>query len=172
MTRGYNWRNTLSDFSAVSRIMSGFCITFIIVILSGSLKEIKTDFCELTITSGNLVILFFGISAGMFVSASEFFIHSKQFDIYSIPAPYREIIMEDCNKNNINWRGFEEKQINQCRVYETYGRILYNFAIIIVFLGLFFAIFPYNIIIAIIITGFGIFFQIVQIILINLEKTN
>ena len=138
------------------------------MILSGSLKYYKT--CFFGLSSSYLAILFFGISTGMFISASEFFIHSKQFDIYSIPAPYREIIKEDCNKNNINWRAFEETQINQCRDYETCGKILYNLAIIVIFIGLYFAISPHNILIAIIITCFGFFFQIFQFIVLKLQK--
>jgi hypothetical protein len=41
VSRGYNWRNTLTDFASVSGVLAGFCVAFIGLILGWSIADIK-----------------------------------------------------------------------------------------------------------------------------------
>lgn len=93
---GYNWRNTLTDFAAIAGILSGFCITFVVLILSGAVAD--AEIYASGVTFGRVAVLLFGISTGLFICAAELFLHAKEFDIFSIPEPYREILKEDCKQ--------------------------------------------------------------------------
>ncbi len=91
--------------------------------------------------------------------------HAKEFDVFSIPEPYRELLRKDCKLNDKEWADFEDEQTEKCRQNEKYGRIFYNIAVISLFVGLFFAIAPYNLLVAIIVSVFGVtleFFQILK----------
>lgn len=158
---GYNWRNTLTDFAAIAGILSGFCITFVVLILSGAVAD--AEIYASGVTFGRVAVLLFGISTGLFICAAELFLHAKEFDIFSIPEPYREILKEDCKQKNKNWIDFENEQTEKCRRNEKLGRMCYNLAIFLCFAGLFFAIAPYNILIAIIVSGLGIMLEAWQI---------
>lgn len=127
---GYNWRNTLTDFATIAGILSGFCITFIVLILGGTVAD--AEIYTSGVTFGRVAVLLFGISTGLFICAAELFLHAKEFDIFSIPEPYREILKEDCKKKNKNWIDFENEQTEKCRHNEKLGRTCYNFAIFFV----------------------------------------
>ncbi len=160
MRSGYNWRNTLTHYAAIAGVMAGFCVTFIALILGGSIADV--EIYPQGFTFGQISILFFGISTGLFISASEIFLHGKGYDVFSIPQPYCELLKEDCEIDNIKWADFEDEQTKKCRFYEKYGRFLYNIAIFSLFCGLFFAIAPFSLLIAVIISIFGIVLEIWQ----------
>lgn len=157
MSRGYNWRNTLSDFASVSGVLSGFCIAFIGLILGWSIADIKI---YQQITFGNVAVLFFGIATSLFITASEFFLHSKNLDVFDLTEDYRNWLRSGFP--NKNWDEVWKESTREMRVNEAYGRWCYNLAIFIMFIGLFFAIAPYNLVIAFVISIFGILLQLWQ----------
>lgn len=161
MISGYNWRNTLTNYAAIAGVLAGFCITFIALILGRSVADMEIDSSGFTFC--HISILFFGISTGLFVSASEIFLHAKDFDVFSIPEPYRKLLREDCELNDKKWTDLEDEQTEKCRQNEKYGRILYNIAVFSLFVGLFFSIAPYNLLVAILVSVFGVTLEFCQI---------
>lgn len=156
---GYNWRNTLSDYAGISGVLAGFCVTFIALILTlpvANTKIVGFDSLHFSITFGQTGVLFFGLSTALFISAAEYFLNAKNYDVYTIPDLYTDNLKKDCKKNGITWDKFVDEQIDSCRSNETLGKIYYNIALIIIFIGLFFVIFPYNLVVAIIVSGFGL----------------
>jgi len=105
----------------------------------------------------------FGISAGIFITAAELFLHAKEFDVFDIPKPYRELLKEDCEQKQKDWAEFEDEHTEKCRRSERIGRKCYNSAIFIIFIGLFFAIAPYNLLIAVVVSSLGILLELWQI---------
>ena len=157
MSRGYNWRNTLKDFASVSGVLAGFCVAFIGMILGWSIADIEI---YQQITFGNVAVLFFGIATGLFVSASEFFLHAKNFDVFDLTEEYRNWVQSGFSEKN--WDEIWKDSTKMMRVNESYGRHCYNSAIFMLFIGLFFAIAPYNIFIAFVVSIFGILLELWQ----------
>jgi len=161
MSTGYNWRSTLTHFAAISGVLAGFCVTFIALILGVPVADI--EICTSGVTFGQVAVLLFGISTGLFICAAELFLHAKEFDVFSIPKSYRKLLKEDCEMKKEDWAEFEDEQTEQCRHNERLGRRCYNSAIFIIFGGLLFAIAPYNLPIAILVSGLGILLESWQI---------
>jgi hypothetical protein len=161
MSMGYNWRNTLTHFASISGALAGFCVTFIALILGGKVADI--EICNSQLTFGQIAVLLFGISTGLFICATELFLLAKEFDVFSIPDPYRKLLKDDCKQKSEDWADFEDKQTKRCRGNEKLGRRCYNFAIFTIFVGLFFAIVPYNLGIASSVSGLGILLESWQI---------
>jgi len=158
---GYNWRNVLTNFAAMSGIFAGFCITFIVLIL-GTPAPGNGSFTELAAACGQLAVLALGISAALFISAAEFFLRAKEFDKYDIPAGYRAIQAFQYSPTDEAWRKFEEESDDKCREYNAKGTSLYNAAVIMIWIGVLFAIFPYNLWVAFVVAGLGIILEIWQ----------
>lgn len=161
MSTGYNWRNTLTHFASISGVLAGFCVTFIALILGGKVADIKIFTSG--ITFGQVATLFFGISTGLFICAAELFLYAKEFDVFGIPEPYRKLLKDDCKLEKKEWAEFEDEQTERCRQNERLGRRCYNSAIFIVFGGLFFAIAPYNLLIAFLVSIIGIALELFQL---------
>lgn len=161
MTTGFNWRTTLSNFASISGVLAGFCVTFIALILGGQLRDF--EICTSGVTSTQMTVLLFGVSSGLFICAMEFFLHAKEFDVFSVPKPYLKLLREGCEEEKRDWAEFEDEQTKYCRKNERIGRHFYNIAIFLMFIGLFFAIAPYNIIIALIAGGLGMILELWQI---------
>lgn len=161
MSTGYNWRNTLTQFARISGVLAGFCVTFIALILSGKVADI--EICTSGVTFGQVAILLFGISTGLFICSAELFLSAKEFDVFGIPEPYRKLLKDDCESKKKGWAEFEDEQTEQCRHYERLGRRCYNSAIFVIFGALFFVIAPYNPLIALTVSGFGILLELWQI---------
>lgn len=157
MSRGYNWRNTLTDFAAISGTLAGFSIAFIGLILGWSIADVEI---YQSVTFGNIATLFFGLTTTLFIVASEFFLHSKSFDIFNLTTEYRDWLTKGFP--NENWSEIWVDSTKKARNNECYGRWCYNFAIFLMFIGLFFAIFPYNYVIAVIVSAIGLFFEVWQ----------
>lgn len=115
-----------------------------------------------TIRFGQVAVLFFGISTSLFIAASQFFLLAKDFDVFSIPPRYIDLLKDDCAIKKKNWIKFEDEQTKNCRIEEQKGRKFYNFAIFMMFGGLFFSIVTYNNIIAFLVAGLGIALEIWQ----------
>jgi hypothetical protein len=157
MSTGYNWRNTLADFASISGVLAGFSVAFIALILGGPVADF--GICTSGVTFGQVAVLLFGISAGLFISATELFLHAKESDVFSIPEPYLKLLRENCQLKKKDWAEFEDEQTERCRHNEQLGRRCYNVAIFIIFGGLFFAIAPYNLPIATLVSGIGIILE-------------
>jgi hypothetical protein len=157
MSRGYNWRNTLTDFASISGTLAGFSIAFIGLILGWSIADVQI---YQSVTFGNVATLFFGLATSLFIVASEFFLHAKNFDVFDLTTEYRDWLTKGLP--NENWNNVWIESNKKARLNESYGRWCYNFAIFLMFISLFFAIFPYNYIIAIVVSSIGLFFEIWQ----------
>jgi hypothetical protein len=161
MSTGYNWRNTLTNFASISGVLAGFCVAFIGIVLGW---EVANAPIYREITFGHVAVLLFGISTGLFICSAELFLHAKEYDVFSIPEPYRKLLKEDKEQRKEDWAEFEDEQTKQCRRSERLGRYCYNIAIFLIFIGLLFVIAPYNIAIAIIVSGLGILLEIWQVV--------
>lgn len=161
---GRNWRNALTNFAAVSGILAGFSITFIVLILGGRVPDslIFPQYAELKVTYGHVAVLSLGISAALFISAAQFFLLSREFDIYDIPESYREVLRHRHDETKEDWEEFEKESDSKCHQYESSGRNLYNIAVFGVWIGVGFAILPYNCLIALVVAGSGIILEIWQ----------
>ncbi len=157
MSRGYNWRNTLTDLAAISATLAGFSIAFIGLILGWSIADVTL---YQGITFGNLSVLMFGVCTALFTVASEFFIHAKNFDVFALTKEYRDWLQDNDRQRNWNkiWIASSEKMIYA----ETLGRYFYNASLYLLFIGLFFAIVPYNFLIAVTVSALGIVFESIQ----------
>ena len=109
-----------------------------------------------------MAVLFFGISTSLFIATSQLFLKAKEFDVFSIPQRYIELLKEDCELNKMNWDDFEDEQTKHCRIKEQLGRKFYNSAIFMMFGGLFFSVLPYNFLIAFVVSGLGIALELWQ----------
>ena len=158
MSTGYNWRNTLTHYASISGVLAGFCVAFIGIVLGWSVAD--TEIYE-GITYGQIAVLLFGISTGLFVSSSEFFLHAKNFDIFELSEDYRDWLQTGFP--NEDWDKIWIDNTKECRANEKYGRLCYNLAIFVLFIGLFFAIAPYSLGIAVIVSGFGIILELWQL---------
>lgn len=168
MISGYNWRTTLVEFTRLAGVLSGFCATFIALILGGRIADVAIN--NSAVTFGQISVLFFGISCALLISAAEFFIKAKDFDVFSIPERYKELLKADCKLKGQKWDDFEDAQTNRCRANEKLGRHCYNLGIFGIFIGLISAIVSYNTAIGIIVGGSGILFQILQ--MVGTRRTN
>lgn len=159
MSTGYNWRKTLIDFAHISGVLAGFCVAFIGIVLGW---EVANTPIYGNITFGHFSILLFGVSTGLFIASSEFFLHAKEFDMFDLSKEYEEWIEEYFKKEKKDWNKHKESSHVICRQNEKYGRKCYNAAIILIFVGLFFVVFPYNVLIAFIVSGLGILLESLQ----------
>jgi hypothetical protein len=157
MSRGYNWRSTLTDFASISGTLAGFNIAFIGLILGWSIADV---YIYQGITFGNIAILFFGLTTVLFIAAAEFFLHAKNFDIFDLTSEYRDWLTKGLPKEN--WNNIWIESTKKARLNESYARWCYNIAIFLMFVGLLFAIFPYSYLIAIVVSSIGLLFEIWQ----------
>ncbi len=74
-----------------------------------------------------------------------------------------ELLKDDCKIKKKEWTSFEDDQTKLCKRKEEIGRKLYNYALIAMFLGLLFAIIPYNLLIAVVASGLGLAFEASQV---------
>jgi hypothetical protein len=157
----YNWRNTLVNYAAISGVLAGFCVTFIALILSGRVADVEIyPTTGVTLTFGNMAVLLFGVSAGLFICSSELFLLSKEYDVYSLSKPYRQFLKENVVGKTIEeWQKFEDESTKLCRRNELLGRNFYNSAIFIIFFGLLFVLIPYNYVIAAIVFFLGFWLE-------------
>ncbi len=154
---GYNWRNTLGDFAAISGVLAGFCFTLIVFVLGWSVANTALA-CGATY--GNVGVLFTGISGSLFIAASELFLSAKHFDVWDLPEQFEHHLETGLT----DWITLKADDDKQCKFYERRGRICYEFGTIILFLAMFFIISPYNWVIATVATGIGLIFEAYQLV--------
>jgi uncharacterized membrane protein YbaN (DUF454 family) len=151
----YNWRNVLSDFAAISGVLAGFTITLIVFILGWQVADTPI---LLGITWGHIGVLLNGTASAFFVTAAEFFLGSKQLDMWALPSKYEDQLQRDWK----DWKERKEKSLLMCRLYEKRGRRCYNASLFLMFLGIGCVIAPYNAAIAVVVVGSGILLQVYQ----------
>ncbi len=156
---GWNWRSTLGDFATISGVLAGFSVTFIALLLAKPVSDVGV--LGSSITFGQLSVLLFGVSTALFIAAAEYFLEAKEFDIYSVPDRYLHLFEEE-DADKEKWKKRQDLQTTSLRRREKRGRVFYDIAIFAVFIGLWFAIAPYSIVIAFIVAGVGIGLEISQ----------
>lgn len=160
MSTGYNWIDTLVHFASISGILAGFSVTFIALILGGQVADV--DICTTGITFGQISVLLFGISTGLFICSSQRFIHAQEFNLWDLPSEYVRFLKEKLKEQEKEWDSYLLESDAKCRRYEKEGRITYNLAIVVMLGGLFLAIAPYNVVIALFVTGLGYLLEMYQ----------
>jgi hypothetical protein len=158
---GYNWRNVLTNFAAVSGILAGFSITFIVLILGGNMRD-GDVLPQYKVTWGQVAVLSLGISAALFISAAQFFLLAKEFDKYDIPPCYKKSLEEQHDEIYETWKRFEAESDDRCHQYESSGKNLYNIAVFLIWIGVGSAIWPYNWLIALGVAVVGIVLEFWQ----------
>jgi len=155
---GYNWRNALASFAATSGVLAGFCITFIALILGGSVSDsaIFPGYAELEVTYCQIAVLSLGLSAAMFITAAQFLLVAKEFDKYDIPEEFRKALEEKHDEIYEAWKKSELESDNKCLWYRSSGRCLFNIAIYTMWIGVSAAIVPYDRWVALIVFSVGI----------------
>jgi hypothetical protein len=157
---GWNWRSTLTDYATISGVLAGFSVTFIALMLTKQTTDINIIVPSLTFC--RMAVLLFGVSAGLFIAAGEYFLQAKEFDIYGVPERYLDLFRKDPKYDEKDWEKREKSQTKSLRRQEKKGRRFYNVAIFSVLVGLWFAITPYNVVIASIVAGVGIAIELSQ----------
>jgi hypothetical protein len=153
----YNWRNVLVNYAATSQVLAGFTVTLIAFILGWKVAD-AIVFPLFGITWGHFGVLFGGVASALFVSASEFFLRSKECDMWALSHEYVDSLKE----GDKNWDTTRKTSLRRCRDNEGYGRWCYNVAIILLFFSLGCVIAPYQSLIAILVTAVGILLQAFQ----------
>lgn len=151
VSAAYNWRNTLTEFASISGVLAGFCVAFIGLIIGRSIADIQV---YQQLTFGHMAVLFFGAATSLFISASELFLHAKSFDIFGLTEDYRKWLTK--GPPETDWDMMWQVSSQSVKTNEKYGRWSYNLAIFLLFIGLFFAIAPYNIVVALSVSAVGI----------------
>lgn len=157
---GYNWIDTLVHFASISGVLAGFCVAFIALIIGGQVGDV--DICTSGITFGRMSVLFFGIPAVLFVFASQRFLHAHEFNIWNLPHEYYKFVKKKVEDQKKRWEDFLLESDATCRKYETEGSASYNAAVIFMLVGLFLIVFPYNLVIALIVGVLGLLLELLQ----------
>ena len=156
---GYNWRSVLGDFAATSGVLAGFTITMVVFILGWSIANTPLFY---GITWANIGVLLNGIASALFITALQFFLGSKEFDMWALPEQFERNLREGFEREGKDWSSIRETNLAKCSQHESRGRRCYNLAVIITFLAVFFVIGPYNICIATLVSGLGIALEVYQ----------
>jgi hypothetical protein len=156
---GYNWRNVLGDFAAISGVLAGFTIAMVVFILGWSVADTPLLW---GVTWANVGVLLNGAASGLFIAASEFFLSSKEFDAWALPQRYEDDLERRFKQQGQDWAKIKEDNLMKCGRNEGHGRYCYNLAIFLMFLSLFFVIGPYNVYVATIVSGLGIALEAYQ----------
>jgi len=157
---GYNWRESLGDYAQVSGVLAGFCFALIVFVLSWNTPVCSTSIYG-WVTYRDVSVLLIGIASVLFIASMEFFMTAKEFDPWGLPDRWYKYIVKNTSKRE--WKKREEADNTLCRSYEKLGRRSYNIAIFFVFIGFFFVIAPFNGAVATLVSGLGIFVELVQV---------
>jgi hypothetical protein len=108
------------------------------------------------VTWGEVGVLLMGMASALFVAASEFFLLSKECDVYSIPENLERSLPDFFKAQGKEWS--DEKSVinSKCRTYNNRGKRCYNYGVFTIFIGLWFVISPYNVIISTVVVASGI----------------
>lgn len=161
MREGYNWRQVLVHYAALSGVLAGFCVVFIALILGGLANDI--DIFKSGITFSQISVLIFGLSTGLFIFSAELFLHAKGFDVFDLPDSYKQYLKKNVvGETKEAWERFEDENLEKIQKCEKKARCCYNFAIFALFFGLYFAITPSNFVIAFLVLILGAALELMQ----------
>jgi hypothetical protein len=160
MSTGYNWIDCLVHFASISGVLAGFSVTFIALVLGGQIGDFYI--LETGATFGQIAVLLFGISTALFAFASQRFIHAQEFNIWDLPDDYAKFLKEELKKQKKEWYPYLLESDAKSRQRENEGRKAYNLGLLLIFTGLFFSIAPYNLPIALIVSGIGFTLELWQ----------
>jgi hypothetical protein len=161
---GYNWRSTLSDFAAISGVLAGFCFALIVFVLGWSVANTALSH---GVTYGNVGVLLTGVSASLFIAASELLLSAKHFDVWALPDKFEQNLQASFK----DWIERKTEDDRQCKLYERRGRTCYNIGAFLLFVALLFIMSPYNLVIAAISTGLGLIFEVYQLVMQSRRQT-
>jgi Flp pilus assembly protein TadB len=148
---GYNWENSLADYASRSGILGGFSISFITIIVSG---QVGNQALIGGVTWGNFAVFVMGLSALLFISAMDFLLQAKDSDIWGLSEANRNYLKSKFNPDD--WQKLWKNNLRECERQESRGRHAYNFAILLLFGGLFLILGPYNFVVAVILLLAGV----------------
>jgi hypothetical protein len=98
------------------------------------------------------------MASALFVAASEFFLGSKELDMWALPEKYEDHLKKQWQ----DWETMKERALAMCNLYERRGRYCYNVALYLMFLAIGCVIVPYNVTIAALVAGLGIVLETYQ----------
>jgi hypothetical protein len=162
--RGYNWRNALSDATAVSGILAGFAIAFI-----GLILQSQKDLLLGSLTYGNWILIVYtnhlglliaGSAAALFITSLEMSLMAKTFDIWEIPKEYSDFLRKGFKKK---WSDVCHEQDALCKKYDNLSRHAYNAAVFSIFAAMGLTVAPYNSSVGLVITLMGWVAEFIQI---------
>ncbi len=162
--RGYNWRNALSDATAVSGVLAGFAIVFIGLILQSQKDLALGSFIygswSVTIFANSLGLLLAASAATLFIMSLELSLMGKTFDIWNIPKEYSAFLRKGFKKK---WADVCHEQDTLCKKYDNLSRHAYNAAIFSIFAAIGLALAPYNLWVAMLTISMGWIAEFIQI---------
>lgn len=156
-TTGYNIINTFTDRIAVAGVLAGFSIAVaaLIVAVVGSTPTIAYGLHFKDLSS-----MFVGLAAVLFIASMELFLNAKENNYWDLPAAYKNTLEEALKKHNLR---LPYSNMNEAlKASEQYGRYSYNLAIILLFIGMFFVLYPVSVLAAIVVPIGGFSLEIVQ----------
>lgn len=101
-----------------------------------------------------------GLAAVLFIASMEFFLSAKENNAWDLPQRYRDTL-----SITLGAERFKEElgRMNQALVAsERYGRYAYNLAILLLFIGLFFVLYPVSPMAAFVVSGGGLLLELIQ----------
>jgi hypothetical protein len=158
----YNWLDVLIRHAQIAATFAGFCITFIVLVIGGKLTDI--DIYSIGATFGQFSVMLFGTSAALFIFSSQRFLQAQEHNLWELPNEYKRLIHKKHGPfTDDQWEELLLKGEKKCRQYEKEGRYAYNVAVIVMTIGLFWAVAPYHMTIAVLVTVLGLTLEAFQI---------
>lgn len=157
-TTGYNVINTFTDRCAAAGVLAGFSIAVaaIIVAVTGSTPSIAADLHFKDLSSALI-----GLAGVLFIASMEFFLRAKENNAWDLAQKYQHAIWTELGSQEFR-RRFD--QMGQALVAsERYGRNAYNLAIVLLFVGMFFVLYPVSPPAAFVVSGGGLLLQLIQV---------
>ncbi len=156
----YNWRNTLPNYASVSGVLAGFSLTFIVFTLG---KETANSQLAFGISWSDFAVIALGTTAVLFIAAMQYFLTAKGCDVWNLSDSHLKSLSERFEKQGVPWDRIVITSLESCRRNEARGRRLYNYAIFGLFVGLFFAIGPFSLLVAVVVLISGAGSEIIQV---------
>jgi hypothetical protein len=160
-TTGYNIINTFTDRIAAAGVLAGFSIAVValIVAVTGSTPTI-VDGLHFKDLSSALV----GLAAVLFIASMEFFLNAKENNVWDLPQKYQDAVAAALG-DRVPTDKLPDlfNAMNDALVAsERYGRYAYNVAIFLLFIGIFFVLYPVSWLAAVIVLVSGLFLELWQ----------
>jgi hypothetical protein len=156
-TTGYNIINTFTDRIAAAGVLAGFSIAVValIVAVTGSTPTIA-DGLHLKDLSSALI----GLAAVLFIASMEFFLNAKENNFWDLTTGYKDAVVKAFGNDK---PPDQSSAMNEAlKASERYGRYAYNLAILLLFIGMFFVLYPVSWLGAVVILVSGLFLELVQ----------